>query len=175
MSEKTTVAFRISESVKQEWDDAAESSEQYNSVSHLIRLAVQRELEGRTEPQTPAEAPANPEVQKSLRELEAAVRGIQDEVELLSRDSKADELYSIEQVLLEVLPSVDRDEDPYADPHISPSEALKGYPTAHDIAGRIGADTSVVRDTLEKLTENTSTVRTMSLGDGDEIYCWKVE
>lgn len=176
MSEKTTVAFRISESVKQEWEEAAKSNEEYNSVSHLIRLAVQRELQGSTESQTPTEAPTDPEVLKSLRELEASVESIQDEVEVLSRESKADELYSIEQVLLEVLPGVSQDEDPYANPHLPTSEAVEGYPTAHDIAGRIGADTSVVKDTLERLTENTSTVRTISPQDeGDELYCWKVE
>lgn len=178
MSETTTVAFRISESVKQEWDEAAESNEQYNSVSHLIRLAVQKELRVKNGSQSDPKTASDPEVLESLNRLETAVEDIQSDLDAIGREAKSDELYSLEQVLLEVLPTYDPDVDPFgADPRTTDMEALlEEIPTAHEIAGRIGADTSDVRDAVKRLAENTSRVNTLHQDEsGESVYCWRVE
>lgn len=46
MTETTRIAFRIDKSLKEEWDRAVEENPEYDSLSHLIRLSVGRELMG---------------------------------------------------------------------------------------------------------------------------------
>lgn len=44
MGEKPTVAFRVDADTKTEWSEAVEQSDEYASLSHLIKKAVNREL-----------------------------------------------------------------------------------------------------------------------------------
>ncbi|WP_251330707.1 hypothetical protein [Haloplanus pelagicus] len=44
MAERPTIAFRVDGSQKEKWESAVDDSEEYDSLSHLIRLAVSREL-----------------------------------------------------------------------------------------------------------------------------------
>jgi antitoxin component of RelBE/YafQ-DinJ toxin-antitoxin module len=176
MAEKTTVAFRVDESVKQEWEDAAEGPE-YDSISHLIRLAVQREIADtqttRTDAQTDAEATTDSEVLQSLTRIERTVTDMQDEMEALGRESRAEELYDLKQVLLEVLPTASKELDPTEE--LEPDKLEAGATTPHSVAGRIGADTSDVADALERLDENTGQVRSVEDRETGETYYWGVE
>jgi len=176
MAEKTTVAFRIDESVKEEWEDAAEGPE-YDSLSHLIRLAVQREIADtqtpRTDAQTDAETTEDGEVLQSLTRIERAVTDVQDEMEALGRESRAEELYDLEQVLLEVLPTASKKLDPTSE--LEPDKLEAEATTPRNVAGRIGADTSDVSDALERLDENTGHVRSAEHRESGESYYWRVE
>jgi antitoxin component of RelBE/YafQ-DinJ toxin-antitoxin module len=173
MGETTTVAFRIDESVKEEWEEAADGPE-YDSLSHLIRLAVQKEISGegaRTDAQGGGEAEADAEVLQTLNRLERAVSDVQDEVETMGRESEAGELYDLEQVLLEVLPS--GDVDLTAD---DPANLLDTEPVApQEVAARIGADEQDVSDALNRLADNTGQVRRSDTALEDEPSYWKVE
>jgi antitoxin component of RelBE/YafQ-DinJ toxin-antitoxin module len=175
MAEKTTVAFRVDESVKQEWEDAADSPE-YDSLSHLIRLSVQKEIAdtetAHTGAQTKVEVAEDSEVLQSLNRIERVVEDVQDEVEAAGRESRAGELYELEQVLLEVLPTAPESYHPGEGDSASIEDANA---TPHDIAGKIGADTSDVSDALERLEENTAQVRDATRQDTDETYYWRIE
>lgn len=174
MAEKTTVAFRIGESVKEEWEEAAEGPE-YDSLSHLIRLAVQREISGenaRTEAQTDTTVEAEGEILESLNRIERVVTDVQEEVEATARESRAEELYDLEQVLLEILPTLPQSMDPA---QVTPEQLDSGAASPRELAGRIGADTSDVTDALERLEENTSQVRVAKATDTDEAQYWRVE
>lgn len=174
MSEKTTVAFRVDESVKQEWEDAAENPE-YDSLSHLIRLAVQKEItETETaETDTQADVEANSEILGSLNRLEKSIDEIQDEMEAVGRENHAEEMYELEQVLLEVLPTASKEIDPITE--VEPDRLEAGATTPRDVAGRIGADTSDVADTLERLAENTGQVESVTNPESGDTYYWRVE
>lgn len=176
MAEKTTVAFRVDESVKTEWEKAAEEPD-YDSLSHLIRLAVQREI---TDPepshngvQDVVEKDESSEVLQSLNRLERAVTDVQEEVETLGRETRAGDLYDLEQVLLEVLPTSSKELDPSTE--LKPEELESGAATPRNLAGRIGADTSDVVDAVERLAENTAQVRSVERRDTDDTYYWRVE
>lgn len=169
MGEKTTVAFRVDEGVKQEWEEAAEGPE-YDSLSHLIRLAVQRELadEQTTHAGTQATSEADSELLQSLNRLEREVKEIQDEIGAVGRETAAEEFYDLEQVLLEVLPTVeapslsDWKEGPDKDV-IDPEDGENPEydpqgETPETIAARIGAEVQPVSDALNRLHENTSQV-----------------
>lgn len=174
MPEKTTVAFRIDESVKEEWEDAAEGPE-YDSVSHLIRLSVQKEITDTETTETDAQAGAGPaensEVLDSLTRLERTVEDIQDEMRAVSSESRSGELYSLEQVLLETLPTASKDLDPTTE--LEPEQFESGATTPHDIAGKIGADTSDVTDALERLADNTGQVRSVENQKTGDNYYWR--
>lgn len=166
MAEKTTVAFRIDESTKEEWEKAAEDPE-YQSLSHLIRLAVQREITEGSAPRTAeadTETTTDSEVLESLNRLERDIGEIQDEMKAVSRESQSEELFDLKQVLMEVLVTVPEDIVP--DEDILPS-SLGEKPRT--VAGRIGADTSDVIEALEELDDNVGQIRSHS------GYYWRIE
>jgi antitoxin component of RelBE/YafQ-DinJ toxin-antitoxin module len=166
MAEKTTVAFRVDETVKSEWEDAAESPE-YDSLSHLIRLSVQKEIT-ETETKRPQEDPGsglNSEALQSLNRVERVVEEIEDEVKAVARESRAEELYDLEQVLLEVLPTAP--ESYFPNPGEADPEEVGQKP--REVAARIGADTSDVSDALESLDDKTGQVRS------HRSYYWRAE
>jgi len=174
MPEKTTVAFRIEESVKEDWENAAEGPE-YHSLSHLIRLSVQEEITNTETAETDAQAGVsqaeNSEVLDSLTRLERTVEDIQDEMRAVSSESRSGELYSLEQVLLELLPTASKDLDPITE--LEPEQLESGATTPRDIAGRIGADTSDVTDALERLADNTAQVRGVENQKTGDNYYWR--
>ncbi|PSQ56467.1 hypothetical protein BRD22_05420 [Halobacteriales archaeon SW_8_68_21] len=172
MAEKTTVAFRVDESVKQEWEDAADGPE-YDSLSHLIRLSVQREITDTETAETGAQADveAGGEMLKSLNRLEKSVEEIQDEMGAVGRENQAEEMYELEQVLLEILPSGDIDLT--AD---NPTDYLKTEPAKpSNVAGRIGADEQRVSDALNRLADNTGQVKRTQTAFDDQPGYWRVE
>jgi archaellum component FlaC len=176
MAEKTTVAFRVDESVKEEWEDAAELPE-YDSLSHLIRLSVQKEItetEGE-EPNTRGSdgADGGAEVLESLNRVERTVESIQDEVEAVGRENRAGELYDLEQVLLEILPAFSDPIDQVVGTDLERLESAAATPRG--IAGRIGADTSDVESALERLEENVGQVQVMTNGNDGKTLYWRKE
>jgi antitoxin component of RelBE/YafQ-DinJ toxin-antitoxin module len=168
MAEKTTVAFRIDESVKSEWEDATERPE-YDSLSHLIRLSVQREItDTETAPRTAqadTESDNAGEVIQSLNRLEKVTGEIQEEVEAFNRESESEELFDLKQVLLEVLPTAP---GTYAPGGEEPNVETVGQ-KPREVAGRIGADTSDVSDALEDMATGLGMVRS------SKGYYWKAE
>lgn len=174
MAEKTTVAFRVDESVKKDWEEAAENAE-YDSLSHLIRLSVQKEITDTatdTGPEVAPEESDNGEVLQYLNRIERITEDVQDEVKALGRESRAEELYDLEQVLLEVLPTAPESYHPQ-EGDSKPIEDAN--PTPHAIAGRVGADTSDVTDALERLENNTSQVRSATETASGDTYYWSIE
>ncbi|WP_092732676.1 hypothetical protein [Halopenitus persicus] len=175
MAEKTTVAFRVDESVKSKWEDAATRPE-YDSLSHLIRLSVQKEITdtetAHTDTQTITEVAEDSEVLQSLTRIERVVEDVQDEVEAVGRESRAGELYDLEQVLLEVLPTAPESYHPGEGESASIEDASA---KPHDIAGKIGADTSDVSDALERLANNTGQVRSVTHKPSGDTYYWSIE
>ncbi|WP_435335173.1 hypothetical protein [Haloarchaeobius sp. TZWWS8] len=167
MGEKTTVAFRIDEAVKKEWEEAAESPE-YNSLSHLIRLSVQREIAGSGSSTTPTdEVPgADEEVLHSLTHIENMVEEVKDEIDAIGRETSSVARFDFEQVLLEILPTAPETYSP-ASKH-DPDPPTVGE-TPRTVAGKINSDTSIVKETLEGLDKKIGSVRS-SAG-----YYWRAE
>ena len=174
MAEKTTVAFRVDESVKEEWEQAAEGPE-YDSLSHLIRLAVQREITDTESAETDAQASveADGEVLESLTRLERTVEDIYDEMGAVGRESQAEELYDLEQVLLEILPVNDvtvqflKEQDP--------TDIDIDTLTPEEAAARIGADKEDVSDALNRLSDNTGQVHRSEIPFDDQTGYWRIE
>lgn len=171
MGETTTVAFRIDESIKKEWEEASENPE-YNSLSHLIRLSVQKEISDTNSVQEDNQdsVETEGEIIGSLNKLEREIGSIQNELSALSREDEAESLYDLEQVLLEILPEIDVTES------IGSGKGIETDP-AHpsELAGRIGANEEDVTNALNHLTENTSQVRRTDVAFNQEAGYWRVE
>lgn len=71
-------------STKEEWERAAEESREYENVSHLVKLAVHREIHGQAErsgsytPDT-----TNGELLDAIRDLQGDVNGVASDVQLV--------------------------------------------------------------------------------------------
>lgn len=178
MTEKTTVAFRIAQSVRDEWDTAVDENPEYQSLSHLIRLSVQRELndvDREVEPSTDnSQDASNGEILESLTRVERVVDSIQDEVKATGREQRSEGLYDLQQVLLELLPTDDRPPSEVRPSREDEEQRFKqGATTAEDLAARIGAKTSDVGTALERLADDTGMVQTHTI-DGTPYYWRKV-
>ena len=174
MAEKTTVAFRVDESVKKEWEEASESSE-YDSLSHLIRLAVQREITN-NEPahrEDNTESNGDSEMLQSLNRIETTVTDMQDEMDAIGRESRSRELYDLEQVLLEIMPTFPEPLD--QDVGLTPGDVESETSTPRDLAEKIGADTSDVTDALERLEENVAQVKSVTHKRTGDTRYWRLE
>ncbi|WP_436935932.1 hypothetical protein [Halovenus marina] len=163
MEETTTVAFRVDASVKEEWEEAAEGPE-YDSLSHLIRLSVQREITDAERADNPPQAEnnldSNGEVMKSITRIERSMERLSDEVEAIGRENRDEELYDLEQVLLEILPEYNPSKHDLENPIEADIEAL----TAEEAAAKIGADEEKVSNALLRLSENTGQVKRLDPG-----------
>ncbi|GAB3666164.1 hypothetical protein [Halopiger thermotolerans] len=84
MGKKPTVAFRVEADTKAEWSEAVEQSDEYASMSHLIKKAVNRELAGAYDRDTGGGSGVSDakvsEIVEHLEALEATVSGLDDDV-----------------------------------------------------------------------------------------------
>lgn len=175
MTEKTTVAFRVDPAVKEKWEEASESPE-YDSLSHLIRLSVQKEITSdETESsgsQTADSSGFDSETIQSVTRIERVVSDIQKEVDALSQEKQSEELFDLKQVLLELLPIAPETYQPLKS---EDSEIREAKSSPQKIADRIGADVESVRDALTQLEENTAQVRSAMHKPSGNTYYWRIE
>lgn len=170
MPEKTTVALRIAESVKNEWEAAAEGPE-YDTLSHLIRLAVQREIAGDCKPQAAQEdegSDSTGEVLQQLSQIERSIAELQETTDIVREDIQAEAASDLEQVLFEVLPTASMDVEAALEDY----DIEQNADTPQEVAKRIGADATTVTDVLKRLEANTAAIRSVSNRAGETFY-WR--
>jgi hypothetical protein len=150
-SDQKRINLLVSEERKQEWQNAVESSTDYNSLSHLIRTAVERELSGvDTGTGSPAPMPRDGDIGElttTVESLEKSVDGLATDLERLRDDIDTSDSLELEPVLLEVLP----DEDGLL-------EGEKGV-SAKELASRIQADPEEVAQTMAELYRDVPAVK----------------
>lgn len=110
MSERVTL--RVDERDKEQWKEAVQESPEYESLTHLIELAVFRELNGMQDPTGGSSDGAaaggyspdvsNGEIQQAIKGLEADIdsletdiTAIRSETEAVGAGSLADRLYDL--------------------------------------------------------------------------------
>lgn len=77
MGEKPTIAFRVSDGQKSKWEGFAQENEEYNNLSHLIRVAVSHEMSDQYGPLEERSGGNSADVNKVL----SAVSKIESQVE----------------------------------------------------------------------------------------------
>lgn len=166
MGELTTKTVKVPESKAEEWDAHVEENPEVDSISHLIRLSVERELQGKyEEPQTlstNSDDAAFGEVLTALRQLQTSVGDLQERMGAIERVEEAKANYDLQKAVFSFLPE-ERRSSKYADWAI----------TCEELAQKLGADEQAVQDTLDDLAEGTGQVLSVSGGPDGETYWFK--
>jgi len=182
MADWQQVNVRVRESTYKEWKKAAES--EYGGLSDLVRTAVRRELEGHHTAESGEQAASSSEtvneVAETVDRLENTVRNMDTRLSAIkeSVESTGPEL-SVKAAVRETLPTVPDsalvpDEDGYdkhvADPNISQAPNPEEWAlTATNIAARLNADETVVKNVLNEMTVELPYVETLQ-HEGEKFY-----
>ena len=188
------INLEVNEATKSRWMEAADESPEANgNLSSFIRLAVENEIGGRSESDSPTTSTESIEDLSEMAETSDRILhsldSIQGQLESLKRESRSDpDLDALKNEVFSHLPTSEEFEAwHYASPEgragksrppETNPEALTrlaaergGDPAA--IAEVLDASTYRVLDALDKLMEDTPLVREVEI-DGETRYCKEV-
>ena len=158
-SDKPRVNLVVEPETKERWEQEGVESGKFSSLAELVRVSVNRELDGFHESTGGVRTPENVEARLSddaraqLSRMESALEDVSDSVNRLEqKESRESPEYDFKKVLYHLLPEAPAD-------GVSPSM----------LASRIGADTDVVEGHLYQLYEQTSGVVATTI-DGEAHY-----
>lgn len=172
---QTTVALRVPESKKEEWEQIVSESPEYDSVSHLIRLAVQKEITGesdRRESATNDDTGDTSEVLSELQRLQGGFERIEREIDALKREQEPQ--YDLDKILLEVLPEQPDGTRDDAMSDSGPEPGDVGMPP-QEVADRIGGDLDEISGALGRLVKNLKSVQSVTDRETNVPYYWVIE
>jgi len=166
MGKLTTKTVKVPSSKAEEWDSYVEDNAEVDSISHLIRLSVERELQGKyNEPQTLPDHSADAtssEVLTVLRQLQTGINDLEDRMNALERVGKAEADYDLRKAVFAFLPEE-------AQSMNYEEWAIK----CEKLAQRLGANEQDVQDTLRNLEEVTGQVVSVTGGPDSETRWFK--
>lgn len=183
MQSKVTKTVKVSEEVAEDWEEYVRENPEVDSLSHLIRLSVERELQGRY--QDPREVgsgvseggdgAAEGEALTLLREIRTGLSDLEKRLESVEQLEAAEANYDLKKASYSVLPSQDDLPTPMDKIEEIPSgEDPEKLPvkTAREVAQAIGADVQATKDALDELADSTGQVL-RSDENWDGRYYWK--
>jgi hypothetical protein len=179
MADLTTKTVKVPSSKAEEWNTYVEENPEVDSISHLIRLSVEREMQGRyDQPQTvpdDTDDAVSGEVLTTLRQIQTGLSDLEDRMSAIESVGQAEASYDLKKAVYQVLPSDDELQSPIATVSEIPEPENPddlGVMTARDVAQAIGADVAEVEDTLDELAETTGQVQRSDTNHGGNHY-WK--
>jgi hypothetical protein len=163
------------EQQEQRWREAVD--DRYGTLAELVRTSVENELGGYHDA---PETEVTPGDSKQMGDVLTAVRQVQSTLEemdgrLRHLERQADTsgpMYNLERVVLELLPVQELEHIP--DPFLPEKYGINCV-TAKNLAQRIGADESDIRDALEHLHATITSLVDKETGPDGTDYFWKVE
>jgi hypothetical protein len=166
MGDKTVKTVKVDQSKAEDWEEYAEGNPEVDSVSHLIRLSVQKEISGKYDIEQRVEVSqsndsigANGEVLTRLRKLQTGISDIEERMSALEDTEDAESRYDFQKVVFELLPTPPEDSGPGEKVGEWNYYQVEEYATtAEDLATRIKAKTEDVRSELDTLYEQTGQV-----------------
>lgn len=171
MADSTVVSVKIPRETKQMWEEYAEENPNVDSVSHLIRLSVTKEMNASNEPEQGTDVQqveASAEVLESLKRIQNSITEVDDRLTAIEKESEAEGPgFDIQNTVFESLPETPM---PPAFPpeEIDPSRAF----TPAEISSNVGLAEDEVAKALIKLHENTASVVRAKGPDGKLLY-WR--
>lgn len=181
MGEKTVKTVKVPESQAEEWDEYVDENPEVDSVSHLIRLSVQKEMSGEYDVQQRRSdddnAGTSGEVLTHLRKIETGIGDVEERLTALEETKSEEAGYDLKKAVFEVLPPTpDEVVTATVEPEIPASQP--DFPehsdamTAQEVARKLGADVNDVQDALEELIETTGQVHCSDVNHDGNHY-WK--
>jgi hypothetical protein len=162
-----TVALRVASSVKERWEQEAEESPEYDSLSHLIRLSVQKEIEGKhAEIGTGADAGTDTETSQEVLSAINTLRGemedirtqlgdVTREVEAMGRESPA------RNVVFDALPRASE---------TNPQEPAEAGLTPMEISEQVDREVPAVARACRELSEAVTVVKRAESEDTERYW-----
>lgn len=169
MADTTVVSVKIPRDTKQTWEEYAEENPDVDSVSHLIRLSVMKEMNASDETETASsveQAEASAEVLESLKRIQNSISEVDDRLTAIEKESKAEGPgFDVQNTVFEILPEV-------AMPPSLPPEDLdtERAVTPAEVAEAVGLPEEDVSKALIRLHENMSQVVRAKGSDGELLY-----
>lgn len=187
MGSKTTKTVKVPESQAREWDQYVEETPEVDSVSHLIRLSVQKEISGdysierrHTEGDESTGVGVSGEVLTSLRKIETAIDDVEERITALEGVQSAEAGYDLQRAAYTVLsaapdsaivPGGEGGEEGYV---YEDADFEEWADTPESVANQLGADIEDIADTLEDLHNIMGgEVRQVHDEDSDTVYYFK--
>ena len=161
MTERVTI--RVDADTKDAWEDAVESTNTYSDMTHLVKLAVSRELAGEhgdagEASETVAVDGYDPEVtnaelRSDLRDMNQNINRLLDQVTDVKKNAETDVMRNA-SVYLQALPTSEDDAVP-----------------AEEVASRVGGvDSDTVESKLGNLMNRISRINVVVDDDGYRWY-----
>jgi len=169
MADTTVVSVKIPRDTKQTWEEYAEENPDVDSVSHLIRLSVMKEMDASDEPETGSsveQAESSAEVLESLKRIQNSISEVDDRLTAIEKESKAEGPgFDIQNTVFDVLP------ESTIPPGLPPEDIDgEGAVSSSEVAESVGLPEEDVSKALIRLHENTAQVVRARGPDGELLY-----
>jgi hypothetical protein len=173
MEYETTKTVKLPRSKADEWDEYVTDNPEIDSISHLIRLSVQRQMNGGyNQPQSASiersDAPASAEVMATLRDIQRAIGGLDDRLSAIERVESSESSFSLERAIYSFLPETGWYSGYSAEEYDSDEDVF----SSRELANKLGADVSEVEATLRKMSKENGQIQIEEMEDG-RIYAAK--
>ena len=175
MGTKQVKTVKVSEESLEDWEEYIEENPEVESVSHLIRLSVQKEISGeydldkrRASAQSDSDGEAMDKVLTRLRKIQTGQQDIEDRLTALEQADSQEDTYDVQRAAFNALPTPPETTKPVEETDYSEWAA-----TIPQVANQIGAEPETVKQALEKV-EATGQVRSVVGGPENKAYYWKV-
>lgn len=165
--ERPTVSFRTN-SVRQKarWERAVEESDEYGSISHLIRRAVERELAGGNDPRDSQQAIDASLGSERLDEISEVAERIESKLNDVSRSVGRIEDRAVAESGL----SDETMTDIFSKLAVGEGNAMRQASTAGELAEVTDYDESTVTLALDQLSEDVTSVKKTENPDGIHYF-----
>lgn len=166
MGKSVTKTVKVPESMAEEWEQYVEENPEADSISHLIRLSVNKEIndghDRNLAPSGDTETRNEGEILTALRQIQTDVGDVENRLSALEGIKTAEADYDLRKAVYSFLPE-ERDSLEYA----------TWATTVEEIARKLGAEKSDVKDTLDSLEDGTGQVASVAGGPEGETYWFK--
>ncbi|WP_254273739.1 hypothetical protein [Haloarcula marina] len=194
MGDKTQVNIRIDETKKEDWCEYAEESAEYTSLSHLMRLAVEREMAGTHSPESAQDAEVDlAPLLSRIEELDDTVSTMAAQMDALETgqfadseeiDEMADRLYDIiprrkldeRETVVSAARDFIEDADYWLEQKdgsladLAEEEPELGYAIVEAYRRMLGADEYEMRQAIERLDDYSSRVEHVTATKYDVLF-----
>jgi len=176
--EKKMVNFRVEQSQKRKWDEHVEESNEYTSLSQLIRLAVERQINepGRNEGGLDAATKdrINELVERS-RQTEGKIDRMQDRLETVEKhlQEAPEDIKELAGEVFDVLPQKPSDREIkrlFSDETTPVIGDVVESGKIEDIAGYLDEKEYEVRRAIENLQQDTSLVGSVVIDEQERFF-----
>lgn len=176
---KVIVSAQIATEKREEWESYVDENPNVNSISHLIRLSVAKEIHGQKQQKagsSPAVEQGFTDVLESVGDLSIKLDQLSERMNDVEREVRqdSDEVTDVAGQVFDVLPTEDV---LITDTHESviPTEERGGVGMIKSgrvdhISTRLGISEILVGEALEKLQTDTALVHSKSIGGHRRFY-----